>query len=232
MDIKHTLKPFDRDLQTVRENIINMAEMASQELTDSLHAFSERNQDEAADVKREDVLINAAERIIDDLVIQTIVLHQPVASDCRLLITALRIAKDLERIGDYATNIANHSATLDQLEKTGAEKTVLDMGSAVQKMMQDILLAYSNNDAEAAKRVRQDDEAVDKQYTQIFGDLLAMSSTQAQHSAACTHLTIIARSLERIGDHITDIAEDILFMVEGKLPEESRNKADTSASIK
>jgi phosphate transport system protein len=232
MDIKHTLKPFDRDLQTVRENIINMAEMASQELTDSLDAFAERNQDKAADVKREDVLINAAERIIDDLVIQTIVLHQPVASDCRLLIAALRIAKDLERIGDYATNIANHSATLDQLEKTGAEKTVLDMGSTVQKMMQDVLLAYSNTDAEAAKSIRQADEVVDKQYTQIFGDLLAISRTQAQHSAACTHLTIIARSLERIGDHITDIAEDILFMVEGKLPEGSRNKADTSASIK
>jgi phosphate transport system protein len=230
--MKHTLKPFDRDLQTVQEKIINMAEMTDQELANSLHAFSERNQDEAADVIREDVLINAAERVIDDLVVQTIVLHQPVASDCRLLVAALRIAKDLERIGDYATNIANHSLTLSQLELTGKEKAVSAMGGMVQKMMQGIVEAYSNKDVDVAKTIRQADEEVDKQYTQIFADLLAISSSQAQHSTACMHLTMIARSLERIGDHITDIAEDILFMVEGKLPEESRSKADTSAFVR
>lgn len=232
MALQHTLKPFEQKLQTVREKVTGMAEMTSRELADSLQAFKDRDQNEAADAAAEDVLINASERAIDELVIQTIAMYQPMAADCRLLVAALRIAGNLERIGDYATNIANHSATLDQLELTGKEAPVYAMGQAVQTMLDDVVKAYQQQNAAAATVIRQQDEDVDRQYTQIFADLIKISTQQPQLSAACTHLVIVARSLERVGDHITDIAEETIFVVDGKLPEENRIKADGSALVK
>lgn len=232
MSLQHTLKPFEQKLQTIRAKVAGMAAMTSQELAHSLQALKDRDQDEAADTAAEDVLINASERVIDELVIQTIAMYQPMAADCRLLVAALRIARDLERIGDYATNIANHSGTLDQLELTGEEQLVHEMGQTIQTMMNHVITAYTEQDVAAAEAIRQQDEQVDKQYTQIFTNLVRTSTQQPELSAACTHLVFVARSLERIGDHITDIAEEIIFIVNGKLPEESRIKADGSAFVK
>jgi len=232
MSTQHILKPFDHDLQSVHDKVIGMAEMVSQELADCFHAFAHRDKLEASDAVAADDLINASERIIDDLVVKTIVLHQPMAADCRLLIAALRISKDLERIGDYATNIANHSSTLDELDLTAKEQAVIDMGKIVQDMMRDVIHAYANNDAVTAENVRRQDEAVDEIYTTVFSDLITTSTEKPELSAACTHLVFIARSLERIGDHITDIAEEVLFVVNGEFPEDDRLKADVSAFVK
>ena len=178
------------------------------------------------------VLINSSERIIDNLVVSTIVLHQPMASDCRQLIAALRISRDLERVGDYATNIANHSITLDQLPATGEEQKLSEMGQAVQAMLDRLINAYTSMDSNEAEALRQQDEDIDNRYTEIFADLVAISSKQPELSSACTHLILIGRSLERIGDHITDIAEEILFVVNGEFPEDDRIKADGSAFVK
>ncbi|CAA6828760.1 MAG: Phosphate transport system regulatory protein PhoU [uncultured Thiotrichaceae bacterium] len=232
MSTQHILKPFDRDLKSVHNRVVGMAEMVSQELTDCFNAFVHRDKLEASDAVVADDLINASERIIDDLIVKTIVLHQPMAADCRLLIAALRVSKDLERIGDYATNIANHSRTLDELELTGQEQAVFAMGETVQDMMEDVIHAYTNNDAITAENVRQQDGAVDDTYTAVFANLIATSTEKPELSAACTHLVFIARSLERIGDHITDIAEEVLFVVNGVFPEDDRLKADVSAFVK
>lgn len=232
MNTKHTLKPFDKELNQVHEKVQWMAEMVSRELADCLQAFSDRDSSAALDAKAADFLINDSERIIDHLVVNTIVLHQPVASDCRQLIAALRIARELERIGDYATNIVNHSTTLDELETTGEEQGVIEMGQAVELMLRDVIEAFSNQDVNAAESIRQQDEEIDKQYTQLFTNLLAINSNNAEMASACTHLIFIARSLERIGDHITDIAEEILFVVKGEFPTDDRKKADTSAFVK
>lgn len=232
MTSQHILKPFEKDLQSVHFKITGMAEMVYQELSDSLKAFEDRDQDEASDAVAADVLINDCERIIDNLIVSTIILHQPMASDCRRLIAALRIAKDLERVGDYATNIANHSSTLDQLKLTGEEQRVLEMGKAVLSMMGSLIKAYESQDVIAAESIRQQDEEIDNQYTQIFADLISINRQDAELASACTHLILIARSLERIGDHITDIAEEILFVVNGNFPEDDRIKADGSAFVK
>lgn len=228
----HILKPFDKDLQKVRSNVITMMRMVRQELADTLQALSDRDQNEASDARAADDLINASERIIDELVVRSIVLHQPMASDCRELIAALRIARDLERIGDYATNIANHSSTLDQLKTTGEEQAVVQMGEAVLVMMDHLIEAYDERNKTLADTIRADDEAIDKQYTAIFSRLLQRNLKTPNLAASCTHLTFIARSLERIGDHITDIAEEILYIVSGTFPEDDRIKADTTAFIK
>lgn len=232
MASQHILKPFDRDLQAVCDKVTGMAEMVSQELSDCLQAFAERDQAKASDATAADVLINTSERVIDDLVVKTIILHQPMASDCRQLIAALRISKDLERIGDYATNIANHSSTLDQLKLSGEEQRVQEMGHAVQEMMKSIIEAYGKLDAESAEKIRQQDKEVDELYTQIFSNLILINSENPELASACTHLVFIARSLERIGDHITDIAEEILFCVNGHFPENERIKADKSSFVK
>lgn len=232
MTSQHILKPFEKDLQSVHFKIIGMAEMVNLQLLDSLKAFKDRDKDDASDAVAADVLINDSERIIDNHVVSTIVLHQPMASDCRQLIAALRIAKDLERIGDYATNIANHSSTLDELEQTGEEQQVQNMGKSVLTLMKNLIEAYTDQDASAAEKIRQQDEDIDNQYTQIFADLISISTKKTELTSACTHLILIARSLERIGDHITDIAEEILFVVNGKFPKDDRIKADGSAFVK
>ena len=232
MSSEHIHKAFDNDLQQVRHKVTLMAEMVCKELTDSIQAFAVRDQDQASDTVAADSLINASERIIDDQIIKSIVLHQPMASDCRQLIAALRIAKDLERIGDYATNIANHSMTLDQLEITGEEQRVIDMGHAVITMIEEVIEAFTEQNADKAKLVRQQDEQIDELFTKIFSDLLMINTNNAKLSSSCTHLSFIARSIERIGDHITDIAEEVLYTVEGKFPEDDRSKADESAFMK
>ena len=226
-----TLKPFDKDIQLVSKRVIGMAQMVSLELSNSFNAFSERNQDKAIDIARADVLIDATERIIDDLIVKTIVSHQPTAAESRLLISALRINKDLERIGDYATNIANHSSTLNQLELIGKEDDVKKMWQAVQVMLTDVTQAYDTKDTEAAETVRQKDIQIDEMYTQLFTDLISLNKENSELSCACTHLIFIARSLERIGDHIVDIAEEILYVVNGKFPDDERLKADESAFV-
>ncbi len=226
-----TLKPFDKDIQLISKRVIGMAQMVSLELSNSFNAFNERNQDKAIDIAKADVLIDATERIIDDLIVKTIVSHQPTATESRLLISALRINKDLERIGDYATNIANHSSTLDQLKPIGKEEDVKKMWLAVQLMLTDVTQAYDEKNTEAAEIVRQKDSTIDKMYTQLFTDLIAINKENSELSCACTHLIFIARSLERIGDHIVDIAEEILYVVNGKFPEDERLKADESAFV-
>ena len=227
----HILKSFDEDLQQVQSRVVMMANMVARELSDCFRAFSERDETLASDAAAADGLINTSERIIDDLIVKALVLHQPMASDCRRLIAALRISKDLERIGDYATNIANHSTSLDKLELSGEEQRVLDLGHAVQTMLDEVTQAYAEQDAHLAETVRQQDEAVDELYTKVFADLVSISTEKPGFSCACFHLVFIARSLERIGDHITDIAEEILFVVNGKFPDDERKKADGSAFV-
>lgn len=215
----------------VQHKVNLMAEMVSQELSDSIQAFAERDQLQASETVAADALVNASERIIDELIIQSIVSHQPNASDCRHLIAVLRITKDLERIGDHAINIANHSTTLDRLELTGEEQRVIDLGHSVHTMLQEIIEAFVDFDVAKAQLVREQDYAVDELFTKIFTDLININTQKAQLSSACTHLSFIARCFERIGDHITDIAEEIIYTVEGKFPSDKREKADNSAFV-
>jgi phosphate transport system protein len=137
----------------------------------------------------------------------------------------------LERIGNYATNIANHSRTLDQLDLTGKEDDIQQMRQAVQTMLTDVTQAYTAKDANVAETVRQNDSKIDKMYTKIFTDLIAHNKENNRLNCACTHLIFIARSLERIGDHSADIAEEILYVVNEEFSENERLKADESAFV-
>lgn len=227
---QHIKKSVDATLKQVHHKVLVMGEMVHRELTDTISAFISRDETEASESIAAEILVNASERIIDDLIIQSIVTQQPMASDCRQLIAALRIAKDLERVGDYAANIAKHSQTLDHLNLTGEEQRVIDMGHAVTTMLEEVIESYEKLDADKARLVRDQDVDIDELYTKIFADLLTINRKNPGLSDACTHLAFIARSLERVGDHITDIAEEVLYIVQGEFPPDDRAKADRSAS--
>jgi phosphate transport system protein len=220
---------FDSELAQVQHKVALMAEMVSQELTDSLEAFIHRDQQEASESIQSDTLIDASERLIDNLIIGAISNHRVEANECRNLVAALRISRDLERIGDYAKNIAHHSQTLDELEITGEEQRVIDMGHAVMTMLEEVIEAYATLDPVKAELVRGQDVDVDELYTKIFADLLQINHGNAALAGACTHLSFVARSLERIGDHVTDIAEEVLYITRGEYPVDDREKADNSA---
>ena len=232
MSSRHIQTSFDKDINSIRERIVLMAEMVSNELEETINAFAERDETQAVESAAADDLINASERIIDELVVQAVVRHQPVASDCRELISALRISKDLERIGDYAKNIANHSTTLDQLEPTGEEQRVIDLGHAVNTMLVEAIQAYQERDTKLAQTIRAQDVDIDILYSKIFEDLLTISTYNGEFAPACTHLSFIGRSMERIGDHVTDIAEEVIYLVHGEIPLDDRAKADQSAFVK
>ena len=232
MSARHIQKSFDDDIQTVHDKILFMAKMVSNELEGCINAFEARDEMGSVESAAADELINASERIIDELIIKAIVIHQPMASDIREFVAALRISKDLERIGDYAKNIANHSSTLDQLEPTGEEQRIIDMGHAVNTMLREVIDAYASKDISLAETIRQQDYDIDELYTKIFSDLLTISTYNGEFAPACTHLSFIARSLERIGDHVTDIAEEIIYLATGEFPQDDRQKADDSAYVK
>jgi phosphate transport system protein len=231
MPNNHIQQSFDTDLEKIKQHIIAMAEMVNLEVNESLSAFAERNEDQANDTMESDELIDASERIIDNEVVRAIVLHQPMASDCRQLVAALRIGRELERIGDYASNIAMHSITLDQLDLTGEEVRVLDMGHAVLTMLEEVIEAYTEEDEKKAELILQQDEAIDELYNKIFADLLQINAENAGKASACTHLVFIARFLERMGDIITNIAEEVLFIIKGDFINDTRPKADNTAFI-
>ncbi len=231
MNTGHIQKSYDEGIKAIKNRIVLMAEMVSNELEATITAFAERDKTQAVESAAADELVNASERIIDQLVIETVVRHQPVASDLRELVVALRISKELERIGDYAKNIAFHSTTLDDLEVTGEEQRLIDLGHAVNTMLVEVIQAYQDRDTKMAQTIREQDVDIDKLYSKIFADLLTIATYNGEFAPACTHLSFVGRSLERIADHVTDIAEDILYLVQGEYPADDREKADDSAFI-
>ncbi len=165
------------------------------------------------------------------MAIRMIALRQPSASDLRMVVASLRISADLERIGDYAKNAAHHLQTLQTLAPTGLEERVADIGRAVRKLIEDALSAYARKDEALAEAVRHADQSVDEQYTQLFKASLELMADDGGQVSGGTYLLFIARAFERIGDHGTNVAEDVLFLERGHIPEDDRIKADQSASI-
>lgn len=224
----HTVTAFDDDLNTLKDTIAEMAGLAEQELAQALSALGERDGEGAASAADADDAINQRERAIDELAIRIIATRQPMANDLRAIIAGLRTANDLERIGDQAKNIANRALTLSQMPPTGMESAVLQLGSLVRDMLRDVIDAFMVLDEAKAQAVRARDEEIDIAHTELFREILGINAADATKASACTHLSLVARSLERIGDHVTNIAEDILFIVHGTIPLDDRTKADES----
>lgn len=231
MTTNHIVKSFDDDLKRLDNIIAEMGGLAEVQLADAIDALLKRDANKATQVIASDKRLDALEAEVDELAVQMLALRQPMAEDLRVVITALRTASVIERIGDYAKNIAKRSVAISQSTPIGPTKTIGRMGGQVQIMIKNVLDAYVTRDASKAEDVRASDGEVDALHTSLFRELLTYMMEDPSHITACTHLLFIAKNIERIGDHATNIAENVHFLVHGNAPKEERSKEDESSFI-
>ncbi|MCR4378769.1 MAG: phosphate signaling complex protein PhoU [Rhodospirillales bacterium] len=230
MEHDHIVKSFDSDLGRLDAIIAEMGGLAERQLADAVEALVRRDVELAQKVIDGDARIDELESTIDNLTIRVLALRQPMAEDLRVVIVALKMAANLERIGDYAKNVAKRTLILATMDPVGnATQSVQRMASQVQAMIKNVLDAYGAHDIDKADDVRLRDEEVDLMHTSLFRELLTYMMEDPRNITACTHLLFIAKNVERIGDHVTSIAEYVHFLVAGDLPADERPKGDLSS---
>ena len=224
----HTVKRYDEELNQMTDTILRMGGMVEQQLAKAITALITRDPELAATVIADDQPVDQLEHEIDQLVMRLLALRQPMAVDLRLITASLKISSDLERIGDYAANVAKRASALSQVEPMRPVAVIPRMSQIVQAMIKDVLDAYLARDAEKALAVWRRDEEVDETYNSLFRELLTYMMEDPRHITPCTHLLFIAKNIERMGDHATNVAETIFFLVTGKPLSEARPKGDTT----
>ena len=212
----HTVKAFDDDISQLRALVSEMGGRAEQALADSIQALVRRDLDTAARVVEEDRRIDELEAEIERQAIRLIALRAPMADDLREVLAAMKIAGVIERMGDYAKNIAKRVPVLQELRGIEPLSILPAMARAVSEMVHETLDAFAARDAEAAVRVTVSDKAVDDFYNSLFRALLTHMMENPHTITASTHLLFIAKNLERIGDHATNVAEMVYFAATGQ----------------
>ncbi len=224
----HIHAEYDNEFKKLTKLLARMGGLAESQLANALIAIEKRDNKLAMAVKDGDKEIDALEHDIESLVVRMLALRQPMANDLRYVVSTLRTSSDIERIGDYAKNIAKRAMALNQLPAEPLLRGVLRIGRPVQAMLKDVMDAHLQGDTAKAIEVWEADEEVDALYTSLFRELLTYMMEDPRHITPCTHLLFIAKNLERIGDHATNIAEIIHFQVEGVSLGDRRPKADAS----
>ncbi len=229
MALERTVKSYDNELNTLRTMISRMGGMAEAQLGNAVNALIERNTDAAMRVLKDDKAIDHLELEIEKLAIQIIALRGPMADDLREIVAALKISGMLERIGDYGKNIAKRATVLSHTDPIKFVTLVPQMAGEAKKMIRDILDAFVERDSEKAYDVWEYDRHVDNLYNSLFRELLTYMMENPKLITPCTHLLFIAKNIERIGDHATNIAEIVYYAVEGEMLEEKRPKNDQTS---
>lgn len=214
-DTKHTVKAFDTDIVQLRGLISDIGGRAEKAVIDAMTALSRNDHAMAASVIVKDKEIDQLERAIDRMVVQTMALRAPMADDLRMLIAALKISSKIERIGDYAKNIAKRVPLIDPNDWMDAADALEPMSRAAIELVDDAMNAYIQRDADLAIQVCRRDQMVDDFYSAIFRGLIDHMIAVPGQVNAGVHLMFIAKNLERIGDHATNIAEMVYFSITG-----------------
>jgi phosphate transport system protein len=224
---QHILSAFDRDLETVQALIMRMGGMVEAAISDAAKAL-ETQDDELADrVRLGDMAIDAIEEEIHSECARLIALRAPMGSDLRVVLSVMKIANNLERCGDYAKNLAKRSKVLSTLAPIqGAGGSLRRMSRLVGLLLKDALDAFIARDAILAEDVRQRDREVDQMYNTLFHEFLTHMMEDPRRISACMHLHFIAKNIERVGDHATSIAEQVIYLATGSMPGEDRIKED------
>ena len=225
----HIVKSYDEERRRLVNEILRMGEMAAAQLESALDVLERRDDKAAERIIANDEAIDSLEQEISHDVMK-LALRGPMARDLREILAALRIASDIERIGDYAANVAKRSMVLNLTPPLPHTRGLGSLGSVAVEQVRDVLTAYRDNDTDAAQRVRARDAELDAQYTGLFRELLTYMMEDARAITPCTHLLFMAKNLERVGDHATNIAENIWFQVNGEdalPPREKRDKTNT-----
>ena len=222
----HTVRAFSQDLEQMTGDLARMGGLAEDLLTDALRAIVDQDTSLADTVVARDVQIDDLQVEVEKKIHRLLALRQPLANDLRQTIAALKIAADLERTGDLAKNIAKRTKILDGTHVPAALNGVSRMGRVVIAQLKRVLDAYAAMDREAAVQVWERDEEVDEHYTSLFREVLTYMMEDPRTITGCTHLLFVAKNLERIGDHCTNIAEEIHFLVTGDPLTSERPKVD------
>jgi phosphate transport system protein len=212
---EHTVKSYDDELAHLTNIIARMGGLAEAQFDSAIQALVRRDSDLAMRVVGGDSQLDELEQEVQHFTVRMLALRQPVASDLRHIVAALKIASEIERIGDYAANLAKRCLILNHLPAVQPVSAVLHMSRIVQEMLKDILDAYVERDVTEAVRVWNRDEEVDEIYTSLFRELLTYMMEDPRNITACSHLMFMAKNIERIGDHATNIAEVLHFVVLG-----------------
>ncbi len=220
----HTVRSFDAELLKLANTVVRAGGLVEAQLAAAMQALVRRDSQMAADVVAGDAKVDALEQEIQDMAVRLLALRQPVAQDLRHIVSALRIAGDLERIGDYGANVAKRTMVVNQAPPVRTVAAMPRMARLAQEIVKDVLDAYVERDVERAIAVWRRDEEVDELHTSLFRELVTYMMEDPRNITACTHLMFIAKNIERIGDHATNIAETIYYLVQGRPLKDARPK--------
>ena len=225
--VEHTLRAYDEELEGLTAELSRMGGLAEVEVSDSVRAIARRDVALAQAVIARDARLDEIETEIERRAIRMIALRQPVADDLRRTVAALKISSNLERCGDLAKNIAKRALVIAESDPiTPLTRSIERMGELVQGRLKDVLDAFASRDIDRARAVWQRDQDVDEHYDSIFRELLTYMMADPRTITSCAHLLFVAKNLERIGDHATNIAEIILYEVTGEQITDQRPKLD------
>ena len=224
----HIVKSYDEEQNALLDELIRMGRMSVAQLDAALDVVERRDDKAAERVIGNDEAIDALEQQVNHDVIR-LIRRGPLAGDLRVILAALRVASDIERIGDLAANIAKRSMALNLSPPLPHTRGLDALGRMAARQVRDVLDAYVQRDGETALRVRASDAELDTLYTGLFRELLTYMMEDARAITPCTHLLFMAKNLERIGDHATNIAENVWFLVHGEELMPPRDKRDDSS---
>jgi len=231
MTDEHIASAFDRDLETIQALIMKMGGLVEKAILDAATSMETRDEELAEQVRSGDQAIDKLEEQINEEAARVIALRAPTAIDLRVILTVMKIAGNLERIGDYAKNMAKRTTVLSQMTPiNGSSAALRRMAREVERMLRSALDAYIQRDADLAHDVVLRDHDVDQMYNALFREFLTFMMEDPRNITPCMHLHFIAKNTERMGDHVTSIAEQVIYLVTGDMPDDPRPKQDRTST--
>jgi phosphate transport system protein len=229
MPHEHIVRSFDEELERLKQSIVTMGGLAESQIENAIQSIVRRDGALAHRVMDGDLRLDGMEGDVDNTVLRMLALRQPMAQDLREILAALKIAADLERIGDYAANLAKRAIALSQVPAVRPVTAIPRMGRLSQEIIKEVLDAYTERDLDRALAAWRRDEELDDLYNSLFRETLTYMMEDPRNITPCTHLLFIAKNIERIGDHATNIAETLHFLIAGAPIAQARPKGDVSS---
>ena len=223
-DITHIVKSYEDELQSLNDNLIKMGSLVETQLSDSMEAIIKVDKEAAENIIKNDEKINELRATIEEQIVTVLVKRAPMAIDLRLTISTLKISSDLERIGDLAKSVAKKIKPLPHNLPEELISSLKRLGELVQRQLKNVLDAYLNQSKEAAIKIWKSDEKVDDLTHIAMNEVAKFLSTDTKNLDLATHLLFVTKNIERAGDHITNIAEALFYLIEGEHIEGARPK--------
>ncbi len=223
MTSRHIVRSYDEELALLKATILEMGKLSHRQLIRALETVISRDSSVAEAIMADDAPIDALQQAIDQLTLMMLAKRQPMALDLRMIVSGLKMASDLERIADYAANMARHSMELNSVDLQKPVEVIIRMVESAKTMLSDVMIAYEKNDAELARKVWHEDVHIDTEYAGLLSDLREFMTSESKHAKPFTALLFVARCCERIGDHIQNLAENVHFIALGETYHGSRS---------